>query len=82
MEISRYDKEILRSLASELAEIASLPVQKEKAEMWKRLNKLEDVKPMVWINEIPWHEMNIDDELTLRCEGEFCRMIEQYLRQT
>ena len=23
------------------------------------------VRPMVWINEIPWHEMNVDDELTL-----------------
>lgn len=31
--------------------------------MWKKLNGLEKVKPMIWINEIPWHEMNIDDEL-------------------
>ena len=82
MFVPKYDKEILRSLAYELAEIASLPIQKEKAQMWKRLNKLEDIKPMVWINEIPWQEMNVDDELTLRCESEFCRRIEQELRQT
>lgn len=82
MEINKKDKIVLRELGSQLADIASLPIQKEKAEMWKRLNKLEAVKPMVWINEIPWHEMNVDDELTLRCENEFCRKIEQYLRQT
>jgi len=82
MFVPKKDKEILRSLAHELAEIASLPIQKEKAQMWKRLNKLEDIKPMVWINEIPWQEMNVDNELTLRCESEFCRRIEQGLRET
>lgn len=81
-EFPKRDRLILRSLASELADIASLPIQKEKAEMWKRLNKLEDVKPMVWINEIPWHEMNVNDELTLQCENAFCRKIEEWLRQT
>ncbi|MGC8718107.1 MAG: hypothetical protein ACP5RW_08945 [bacterium] len=82
MEISKRDKSILRELAYQISDIASLPIQKEKAEMWKRLNKLEDVKPMVWINEIPWQEMNVDDELTLQCESKFCIRIEQELRQT
>ena len=48
------------------AQIAALPVHREKAELWRRLNDLESVRPMVWINEIPWHEMNVNDELTLR----------------
>lgn len=82
MEINKKDKTILRELASQLADIGSLPIQKEKAKMWKKLNKLESTKPMVWINEIPWHEMNVDDELTLQCEDEFCRKIEQHLKQT
>jgi len=82
MGISRKDRFILRSLASRLADIASLPVQKEKAQMWERLNKLEPVKPMVWINEVPWHEMNVDEELTLQCRDEFCRKVEQYLLET
>jgi len=82
MEIDKRDKQILRSLASRLADIASLPVQKEKAQMWERLNKLEPVKPMVWINEVPWHEMNVDEELTLQCRDEFCRKVEQYLLET
>ena len=35
---------------------------------------------MVWINEIPWNEMNVDDELTLRCEDAWAREIELRLR--
>ena len=44
MAISEKDKTILRELATELAGIADLPVQKQKAEMWRRLNQLEPVK--------------------------------------
>jgi hypothetical protein len=30
------------------------------------INDPEAVRPLVWINEIPWHEINVADELTLR----------------
>lgn len=50
--------------------------------MWKRLNQLEDVKPMVWINEVCWNEMDVDSELSLLTGSSFCRRIESYLRQT
>jgi hypothetical protein len=72
----------LRRLVTEQAEIAALPVHRQKAEMWRRLNDLEPVRPMVWINEIPWHEMNVDDALTLRCEDEWLREVERELRRT
>lgn len=49
--------------------------------MWTRLNRLEKVRPMVNIMEVPWHEMNMNDELTLKCESEFCRDIESGLRK-
>ena len=45
--------------------VAALPVHREKAGLWRKLNDLQSARPMVWINEIPWHEMNVDDELTL-----------------
>jgi len=79
---SERDKAILRDLIAQYAEIARLPIHKEKAELWRRLNRLESVRPMVWINEIPWHEMNVNDELTVQCEDEFCRGIESSLRMT
>ncbi len=82
MHISEHDRDILRRLAGELAEIAALPVHREKMELWRRLNDLEPVRPVVWINEIPWHEMNVNDELTLRTEAPWAREFETRLRRT
>lgn len=80
--ISQNDKEILRRLAAEVAEIGALPVHQEKKELWKKLNGLERVKPLVYIYQIPWHEMNVNDELILQTESEFCRGLETSLRRT
>ena len=82
LELPRADVERLRKLGEETARVARLAVHSEKAEMWRRLNDLEPVRPMVWINEIPWHEMNVDDELTLRCTDEWARDLEETLRRT
>lgn len=80
MNISTHDLDVLRRLARRKAEIAALPIQKQRKEMWSRLNRLEKVKPMVWLNEVPWHEMNATGELTLQTADQFCRDIEWSLR--
>lgn len=80
--MNERDRTILKKLAQEVADIARLPVQREKAEMWGRLNSLEKVRPMVWINELPSHEMNVNNELTRVCEDEWARRIEGGLRWT
>ncbi len=82
MNLTKQEKDTLKQLGRELAEIAALDVHKEKAELWRKLNDLESQRPMVWINEIPWHEMNVDDELTLQCEDAWARDLEQRLRRT
>ncbi len=79
--ISNHDREILRRLAAEQAAIARLPAHREKAEMWRRLNDRESVRPMVWINEICWNEMNVADELTLQCDDAWAQGIETDLRR-
>lgn len=71
--ISNKDKKILKELAKRKSEIAELPIHKEKIKMWKDLNSLKEVRPLVWINEIPWHEMNVNDELALKTGTEFSR---------
>ncbi len=76
------EKDALRRLVGELAEIAALPVHREKALLWRRLNDLDSVRPMVWINEIPWHEMDVDGELTPRCAHPWARDLETTLRRT
>ena len=39
------------------------------------------LRPGVWIDEIPWHEMDIDHQLTLICEDSFARQMEQFFRR-
>jgi len=81
-QVTARDREIIRHLAGEVAEIAALPMQEKKREMWRRLNGLKPVRPMVMIDQVCWNEMNIDGELTLQCEDAECRTYEEYLRRT
>ena len=79
--ITTQDKTIIRELAAQVAEIAALPVQEEKRQLWRKLNSLKPERPMVMIDQVCWHEMNINDELTLRCEDKECRAYEDELRR-
>jgi len=74
-----HDRDILRALAARIAEVAALPVHREKADLWRRLNRLERVKPPVWINELPWDELL--PESALQCRDPFCREHERAMRQ-
>ena len=80
--VSPQDRQVLRELGSRIAEIGALPIQQKRKDMWRRLNRLDSVKPMVWLNNVPWHEMDVDDELVLKTHSPFCRQIELELRQT
>ena len=82
MSVSARDRSILRELGKEVAEIAALPVQQETIRLWKALNGLKPVRPMVMIDQVCWNEMNVNDELTLRTRDEFCRKLETDLRRT
>jgi hypothetical protein len=82
MSINIKDRDILRELARQVAEIAALPVQKETIALWKDLNRLKPVRGMVMIDQISWHEMDVDGELTLQTEDGFCRGFETQLRRT
>ncbi|MHB1355763.1 MAG: hypothetical protein ACYCZF_07275 [Anaerolineae bacterium] len=79
--LNQHDKDIIRHLASEVAEIAALPVQEQKRSLWRRLNARKPVRPMVMIDNVCWNEMNVDNELTLTCEDGECRNYEDQLRK-
>jgi len=79
--VTDKEKDVLKKLGEEYARYAADPVNEERARLWTRLNDLDAERPMVWINEIPWHEMNVDDELTLQCENEWARELETRLRR-
>ena len=78
---SRSDMAILRGLGHEVAEIAGLPEQRERIALWRRLNGLDPERPMVMIDQIPWHEMDVEGELVCRCDDPFHRELEAQLRR-
>jgi hypothetical protein len=82
IDLTQKERDILRRLVTSQAEVAALPDHKRKAELWRKLNQLESVRPLVWMNEIPWHEMNVDDELTLQTNHPWAQQLETQLRRT
>jgi hypothetical protein len=77
---SRPDRELLRDLARRIAELAELPIQAERRELWKQHNSLKDVRPMLlvfpegsWVELMPF--------ASLRCEDPTARLFELELRQ-
>lgn len=75
------DQATLRQLGQQVAEVAAEPVQESTKSLWRGLNGLKPERPMVMIDQMPWHEMGVDGELTLRCEDPLCRSIETGLRR-
>ncbi|HBQ65204.1 MAG TPA: hypothetical protein DD727_09895 [Clostridiales bacterium] len=73
---------IVRELAKQVAEIAALPCHAETKRLWKALNALKPERPMVYIDQICWNEMDVDGELKLRCTDSFLRGLESGLRMT
>lgn len=80
MSSTANDSTILRSLAERYSEIAHLDVQSERTERYYRTVGLEEVRPVVLIDEVPWGEIR-DAALELRCEGGEQRRLEERLRR-
>lgn len=80
MEISSKDIEILRALAAKYMEYAVSPANIEKERLWKKLNALSPERPMVAMDQLPWHEMNFDGSLNCKVENPYFRGIENGLR--
>ncbi len=79
---NKQDRCVIRELAVRVAEVAADPIQEEKRRLWRALNGLRPERPMVMIAQVPWHEMNRDGSLTLRCEDPEIRRYEETLRRT
>jgi len=70
---------ILRSLAERYSEIAHLDIQQERIERYYKTISMDEVRPVVLVNEVPWGEIR-DDELVCRCENGELRGLERQLR--
>jgi len=81
MAATQMEKQVLRELAKRYAEIASTDAQKQLRRRMTEHNDLKVGRPLVWIEEVPWHEMNIDNELTPRCEDPLAHNMEWFFRK-
>jgi hypothetical protein len=74
MTINQHDRDVLRALASRYMEYATSDKNNQKRELWKALNRLDMQKPMVTIEQMPWHELDVDGFLRVgRCVcGGYC----------
>ena len=80
MNIEQSDFTTLRELARRYAEIAHLEVQKERISRYEATNSLEEVRPVLLIDEVSWGE--IDDESLVNTCSPHLSWIETGLRRT
>ncbi len=80
-DIAGSEKNLLRELGRQLAEIAALPIHREKEDLWRRLNGLERVRPLVnWhMEDLCWPEVLPDS--VLEAVSPESRRYERYLRR-
>ena len=78
--MTERDKNIVRELAKKYMELATDEKQLKMNKRMKDTNDLKLVRPPLLIDEIPWYQMNIDNELTCLCEDAGARGVEYALR--
>ena len=80
MTVTSKDRETLRTLAARYMTYALSDKNNEKRNLWRALNHLQMQKPMITVEQMPWHELNTDGALTCTVEDPDFRGIEWELR--
>ncbi len=71
---------IVRELAKKVMEIALSDRHVRMRRRFRDSNDLKIVRPPLLLEEVPWHEMNVDGELDCLCADEDLRRMEYALR--
>jgi len=74
------EREIVRELAKRYREIADSDRHVRMRKRFRDSNDLKIVRPPLIMEEIPWHEMNMDGELDCLCTDPGLRGMEGWLR--
>ena len=73
------DIQVLRELAKQYADVASMDIQDERRELWRRLHSLDPIRPAVYARVFStWHEL---PESKLQCEDTLFQQHERKMRQ-
>ena len=75
------DKFIVRELAKKYLSLVCTENRKKMTDRFRATNDLKLVRPPVILDEIPWYQMNMNNELTCVCEDANVRKIEFYFRK-
>ncbi|MCL6557432.1 MAG: hypothetical protein K6U74_01280 [Firmicutes bacterium] len=78
--VSPKERQVLRELASRVAELAARPEQEEKKKLWRLHNALQPTRPPIFCDpENGWNEIITEDQM--QCENEVARLWEITLRK-
>jgi hypothetical protein len=78
--INKEEKEVLRRLAGQVAELAARPMELVKRNLWYRHNTLEATRPVIFCDpENGWNEIVTEEQL--KCKNELARQWERVLRR-
>ncbi len=78
--VSKTEIAVLRRLASQVADIATRPIEDEKRDLWYQHNALEPTRPVIFCDpENGWNEIISPSDL--ECEGQLARKWEMDLRK-
>jgi hypothetical protein len=78
--ISPAERQVLRRLAGQVAELAARPVEDEKRQLWYAHNALRPTRPVIFCDpENGWNEIILPDDL--ECDGALGRWWEMRLRK-
>ena len=78
--ISSQDKKVIRKLAEQWMEHASMPVMDERKRLWRAVHDLKMERPMILVETASVEGFVSPDEL--RCEDPFLRAVERNMRET
>ena len=83
LNVTVHDRGILRELGQQIAEISALPEQHETRAKWVALNALRPLRPMVSVDQLPWHELaEGEPEMAIWSETPLGRAFELQFRRT
>lgn len=79
--VREQDKTIVRELAAQCYELSQTDVVAQRKQRALNVNNLQEDRPVVWLDELPWHELNESGELQNHCENNFAREMETHFRR-
>ncbi|MBQ9805564.1 MAG: hypothetical protein IJW49_03545 [Clostridia bacterium] len=79
--MTENDKLIVRELAKKYMVLVCTENYEKMVNRFRDTNDLKPVRPPVILAEIPWYQMNMDNELTCVCEDARVREVELYFRK-